>query len=145
MAAPPGTDPGAADPRHLDIAVSTLGDRCTVTVTGDVDPLSAPVLADRLLQVLARPDAAEVELDLRAVTFLDSAGLTALVVAHQSAERAGRVLRMRCGSTRPVLRPLQITGLATVFTLVDDSPSAQGGSAGRGLGRSPGAPRTAGC
>jgi anti-sigma B factor antagonist len=29
------------------------------------------------------------------------------------------VLQMRCGSTRAVVRPLQITGLWSVFTVVD--------------------------
>ena len=118
MTAPP-VDP---DPGDLDVAIAPGADACTVTVTGEVDALSAPVLCERLVDVLRRPDVAVVELDLRGITFLGSAGLTALVVAHRTAEETGRVLRMRCGSGRAVLRPLQITGLSTVFQIVDPLP-----------------------
>ncbi|MBB3677517.1 STAS domain-containing protein [Modestobacter versicolor] len=115
MTAPP-VDPDAGD---LDIRTVPGSDGCTVVVSGEVDTRSAPVLGDRLRELLQDPAATTVELDLRQVTFLDSAGLTALVGVHRAAEAAGRVLRMRCGTTRAVLRPLQITGLTTVFTLVD--------------------------
>jgi len=60
-----------------------------------------------------------VHLDLTRVTFLDSAGLTVLVVAHRAAERSGRVLALRCGTRRAVVRPLTITGLFGVLTVVD--------------------------
>jgi anti-sigma B factor antagonist len=69
--------------------------------------------------VIARPGTSTVDLDLRGVTFLDSAGLSALATAHRAAQAAGRELRMRCGTTRAVVRPLQITGLWTLFTVID--------------------------
>ena len=100
--------------------------RCTssptgwvVTVRGDVDAGTAPRLRDLLLDVLARPGTPDVDVDLREVTFLDSAGLTALVGAHQAARRNGGLLRVAPGTARAVVRPLQITGLATVLDLVD--------------------------
>jgi anti-sigma B factor antagonist len=69
--------------------------------------------------VLTRPGVAELDLDLRAVTFLGAAGLRALVVLHQSAGTAGRVLRVHCGRGRAVRRPLEITGLWDVLPVVD--------------------------
>ena len=108
-----------ADSADLDVRVEATGGTCTVTVTGDVDATSAPVLADRLVRLLTHPGERDVQLDLRGVTFLDSAGLTSLIAAHRCAEGVGRVLRMRCGTTRAVVRPLEITGLTTVFTIID--------------------------
>ncbi len=104
------------DPTRLDIRTSPSPRGCTVSVRGDVDATTAPALRARLLEVL-RGDV-DVDLDLRDVTFLDSAGLTALVVAHQEASSTGRALRMHCGRSRAVVRPLEITGLTTVFTIV---------------------------
>jgi len=115
MTAPP-FDP---DPGDMALRAVPGPDCCTVTVTGDVDARSGPVLADRLLDALDRSDVPTLELDLRGVTFLDSAGLTALVVVHRAATRTGRVFRLRCGTTREVLRPLEITGLSTLIPLVE--------------------------
>ena len=115
MSAPRGTS-------DLDVRVGAMDCGCTVTVVGDLDTLGAPVLGGCLEELLADPDVRAVELDLSGVTFLDSAGLTVLARAHQGARRAGRVLRMRCGTGRAVLRPLQITGLVDVFTIVDAQP-----------------------
>jgi anti-sigma B factor antagonist len=92
---------------------------CTVTVAGDVDSRGAPRLADCLRDALGRSDVSQVDLDLREVTFLGAAGLTALVGAHRTAHDAGQVLRIRCGTRRAVLRPLELTGLTTVLTLVE--------------------------
>ena len=103
----------------LDVRVGMIDGGCTVTVAGEVDTLGAPVLGGCLDQLLARPDVRTVELDLSGVTFLGSAGLTVLVRAHRTAEGTGRVLRVRCGTGRAVLRPLQITGLVDVLTLAD--------------------------
>jgi anti-sigma B factor antagonist len=103
----------------FDLATTTTAGGCVVTVRGDVDATTAPDLRSCLLGALHRPDVTDLEVDLSSVTFLDSAGLTVLVAAHQAAQRAGRVLRVRCGTGRAVARPLAITGLSTVLTLVD--------------------------
>ena len=107
------------DPTRIDVRAATSSSGSTVTVTGEIDSTTAPGLRNCLVEVIARPGTAAVELDLRGVTFLDSAGLSALATAHRAAVAAGRELRMRCGTTRAVARPLQITGLWGVFTVVD--------------------------
>ena len=106
------------DPTRIDVRDATSADRCTVTVNGEIDSTTAPGLRNCLLEVLDRPGTVTVEVDLTGVTFLDSAGLSALATAHRTAEAGGRALRMRVGSTRAVVRPLQITGLWDVFTVV---------------------------
>ncbi|MBB3674289.1 STAS domain-containing protein [Modestobacter versicolor] len=108
------------DPTRIDVRAATSSTGTTVSVSGEVDSTTAPGLRNCLLEVLARPGETTVEVDLREVTFLDSAGLSALATAHRAAVAAGRVLQMRCGTTRAVVRPLQITGLWTVFTVLDD-------------------------
>ena len=107
------------DPTRIDVRAATSSSGTVVCVTGEVDSTTAPGLRSCLLEVIARPGATAVEVDLRGVTFLDSAGLSALATAHRAAAAAGRVLEMRCGTTRAVVRPLQITGLWSVFTVVD--------------------------
>jgi anti-sigma B factor antagonist len=116
MTAPSGPDPGA-----FAVHVDTVDGSCTVTVTGDVDVTSAPVLAGCLQSLLARPELTAVDLDLSGVTFLNAAGLRALAVAHRTARTTGTVLRVHVGRVRAVLRPLEITGLASTFA-IDDAP-----------------------
>ena len=111
--------PVEIDPTRSDVQVSTSSEGCTVTVVGEVDSSTAPGLRECLLEVLARPAATPVQVDLSQVTFLDSAGLSALATAHRAATAAGRVLLVRCGTARAVVRPLQITGLWDVFTIVE--------------------------
>jgi anti-sigma B factor antagonist len=89
-------------------------------VSGEVDFLTAPGLREGLLDVLGRPDLpGEVVVDLSRVTFLSVAGLAALAIAHDAADSAGQVLRIRCGTARAVIRPLQITGLWNAFDVVE--------------------------
>ena len=114
MTAPP-VDPV---PRDIDVQTVIGPGGCTTTVTGDVDTAGAPRLGERLLELLGRPDVTDVELDLTAVTYLGAAGLRTLVIAHQTADRTGRRLTVRCGDSRAVLRSLQLTGLSTVLTIV---------------------------
>ena len=107
------------DPTRIDVRAATSSSGTTVSVSGEVDSTTAPGLRNCLLEVIARPGDAAIEVDLREVTFLDSAGLSALATAHRAAVAAGRALHMRCGTTRAVVRPLQITGLWSVFAIVD--------------------------
>jgi anti-sigma B factor antagonist len=89
--------------------VSARGSEQRLTVTGEVDCSSAPVLRARLDALFdGRP--AEVTVDLGGVTFLDSAGLSVLARAHRRAAEQGARLRV-IASGRAVIRPLEITGL----------------------------------
>jgi anti-sigma B factor antagonist len=116
------------DPDCLTIRTARSADACTISVGGDVDATSAPALGRCLQEAFDRVDAVDVLLDLSGVTFLDSAGLTVLVGAHRAAQRAHRALRLRCGVSRAVLRPLAITGLSTALTIIDAPPAGGGRS-----------------
>jgi len=97
----------------VSIAVSGGDSTVRLSVTGEVDSSSAPVLRSEIDSVLNRP-LAEVVLDLDEVSFLDSAGLSTLATAHRRATELGVRLRV-LASGRAVVRPLQITGLWTLL------------------------------
>ena len=109
--------PVEMDPDRVDVQLTTSADGCSVTVTGEVDASTAPGMRGALLAAVAHGGSGPVRVDLSGVTFLDSAGLAALAAAHRAAQGAGRELRVRCGTARAVVRPLQITGLWDVFTV----------------------------
>lgn len=95
---------------------SRVGRSVIVTVIGDVDASTTPQLRHELDQAFAEAGAGAVVVDLTEVTFLASRGLSMLVDAHRDAS-ARTPLRVVVDHTRPVIRPLQVTGLADVLAV----------------------------
>ena len=123
----PEPSPLLANP-YLDVRPVTSSGACTVVVTGEIDHLTAPCLREALLDVLGRPHLPRaVVVDLSRVTHLAAAGLTALAVAHRAAADGGRVLHLRCGTARAVIRPLQVTGLWQTFDTAEPRQVARTG------------------
>ena len=89
-----------------------------LTVRGEVDALTSTQLTDQLLPHV-RDTVPHVIVDLTDVGFFAAAGLTVLVNARQAAMAAGTTLCL-VASTRPVLRPLTITGLDSLFDIHPD-------------------------
>ena len=103
----PSLDPRTSELVTID--VSAAGPATVVTAAGEIDSTSAPVLRQHL-DALLDGDVGELTVDLRQVSFLDSAGLCVLATAHRRAVRQD--VRMRVlASSRAVIRPMQITGL----------------------------------
>jgi anti-sigma B factor antagonist len=102
------------------ITLSTsTGDEGTVTVTvvGEVDTFTAPVLRSSLdTQLEQQPR--ELVIDLSGVQFLGSAGLAVLVETQKAARSRDVGLRL-IATTRAVTRPLEVTGLIDLFTIGD--------------------------
>jgi anti-anti-sigma factor len=92
-----------------------------VTVTGEVDTLTAPKLASFLTEQLSA--ARVVVLDLDGVEFLGSAGLSTLFEANELATREHRALRLVCHS-RIANRALEATELREHFTFAETVPDA---------------------
>ncbi len=91
----------------------------TVTVVGEVDTFTAPVLRTTLdTQLEAQPS--DLIIDLSGVQFLGSAGLAVLVETQKTA-RSREVGLQLIATTRAVTRPLEVTGLIDLFTIVDGS------------------------
>lgn len=93
------------------VTVDVIGTvpQVSLTVAGEVDSTSAPVLRQHL-DALLDDEVRELTVDLTAVTFLDSAGLCVLAAAHRRALEQDVAMRV-LASSRAVVRPLQITGL----------------------------------
>lgn len=91
------------EPNFTATAVLT-GDRVVVTVTGEVDMATAGAM----LRAATRDGAGAATLDLRAVTFFDSAAIQALVRLADRYAGAFEVL-----PSPQVVRVLEISGLAT--------------------------------
>jgi len=84
-----------------------------VEAAGEVDLVTAPALRTALTDALDESSGGPCVVDLTGVTFLDSAGLTTLIEVNQRAQS----LRVVVGSNRPVIRPIQLTGLDGVLAL----------------------------
>ncbi|MBE1501789.1 anti-anti-sigma factor [Amycolatopsis lexingtonensis] len=86
-----------------------VGDATVLTVSGEVDLLSASVLSDGITEALADPPELLV-IDLTGVSFLASIGITALLEARRGAGNGTRV-RVVAPEHSVVARTLELTGL----------------------------------
>jgi anti-anti-sigma factor len=96
-------DQDGVDPNFAATGVVT-GDRVVVTVRGEVDMSTA----DAMFRAATKDDTSAATIDLRAVTFFDSAAIHAVI---RLAERYGAGLEVL--PSAPVRRVLEISGLAT--------------------------------
>jgi anti-anti-sigma factor len=96
-------------------------DTRVIAVTGEVDALTAPQLADCLTAQLTAAKVVVVNLD--GVQFLASAGLRALFEANERATQQGRYLRLVSNSPAANV-VLEGTGLREHFTFADTVPDA---------------------
>jgi anti-sigma B factor antagonist len=86
-----------------------------VRVLGELDEENDANLAERVAQALAERPRALV-LDLTEVDFIGSAALSALVEARREADEAGIAMAL-VATRRVTLLPLELTGLARVFSV----------------------------
>lgn len=111
------------DPVHLDVGAARVdafaanitrdGARTIVALRGEVDMSAAPELRDLLERLVAEGEV-HLVLDLAALQFIDSSGLSAVVAAHRAAHAAGGDVRLR--SPRPnTMRVLETTRLTELI------------------------------
>ncbi|WP_410571079.1 STAS domain-containing protein [Amycolatopsis sp. cmx-4-61] len=122
--------PGIVTPSDLEtpsrarthITVTTTVDATTVTVAGDLDLATTPRLRDRLDDELKfRPAALIIDLD--AVGFCSSCGLSALVEAVTGAHARGIPCAI-IATQRAVVRPVRLLRLDRVLPLHADRAEA---------------------
>ena len=106
---------------QFDVSVDRLSATAVVRVSGELDIATVPVLAD-VLRGLAQP-CDRVVLDLSALTFIDSTGLTLAVTEYRRAARDGVELVL-AGATDNVLDVLRLTGLDVAMPMAPDVASA---------------------
>jgi anti-sigma B factor antagonist len=82
---PPSSGEGGA----LTVSVGEEGDTLTVTVAGELDVSTVPAF-NKELSELRHSSATTLKLDLSATTFMDSTGLSAVLVAEMHARMRGQ-------------------------------------------------------
>jgi anti-sigma B factor antagonist len=90
-----------------------------LTVEGELDIGSAPLLREALLRLLADHEVPDVALDLSGVTFADSSGLAVLLMAARRWAAEERRLVVRKPS-RVVVRIIDLTGVRAAFEFEED-------------------------
>jgi anti-sigma B factor antagonist len=105
-------------PRFALSRVPGTGGSVTLTIVGEIDAATSPQLRQELSDLI-EGGTEHIELDLSAMTFIDSTGLGVLVGAlkRMHDERDGRL--PITGVSDPVRRVFEITGLTGVFDIPD--------------------------
>ena len=100
--------------------VDVEGDVIRVVVTGVVDPATAGTLEGEIRAALfGAPDATQLDLDLSAVSFMDSSGLRVLIGAMQAVRDRDGTLEVRNPSPT-VAQLLEVTKLTGELTIATD-------------------------
>jgi len=112
---------------RLRLRTRTVDGCLVVEVGGEVDVTSAPTLRDHLLGHIGLGEPCLV-VDLSEVEFMDSTGLSALLVAYRQAVELGSSLLI-AGAKPAVRRVLEITKLDVLLEHHDDVADAVAGAA----------------
>jgi len=83
-------------------------------LVGELDISSAPALRAQLMGLLAADG--DVIVDLSSLSFMDSSGISVLIVAHKWSLEQGRKLTLRCPGGS-VARVLEVSGTDQVFRI----------------------------
>ena len=100
--------------RQLAVRSGARASSLDVAVSGELDMAAAFRLESELERLLAKPGIDDVVLALAEVTFLDSAGLGALLSIREQATRLGRDVRIERMS-EPVRRVLDATATRSIL------------------------------
>lgn len=112
---------------ELEIPDTDVDGWTVVAASGEIDVATAPVLRDRLTD-LVEGGTTRLVVDLEDVGFIDSTGLGVLVGGVRRARAQDGDLRLVCTNSR-ILKVFQATGLDEIFTIgstVDDAVAAEG-------------------
>jgi len=99
---------------QLAIQDAACGHQQTLRLAGEVDLSSAPMLDAALRGICAAATTEVLLIDLERVTFMDSTGLRALLVAKELCANSGIELRLLPG-TAQVQRLFEVAGMTDQF------------------------------
>jgi len=116
----PGSWHGKVRLVELNVSSRFHDDHTIVTICGEIDLYTAPRLHSELAGLLAEGMPARVIIDMSGVEFCDSTGMNVLLSCLRRARERGGELEI--AAPKPAVRKiLQVTGLDSVFTLVEDT------------------------
>jgi anti-anti-sigma factor len=94
----------------FECSVERYGDTITVAPQGDLGLETVAVMRELLKQVIETTPDGRIDIDMQAVTFLDSSGLGMLVAAQRAAAAKGTTLKLE--QPGPMIRMvLEVSGL----------------------------------
>jgi anti-sigma B factor antagonist len=120
MSASPVAGPSAGSAAQVTDTV--VGRRTVLSVAGEIDLASAPLVADAVDEAL-KGGALELWLDLSSTEFMDSTGLHLLMETQTRLDSLSRRLALIC-PRGPVRRVLELAGMAERLPLYDDRAAA---------------------
>jgi anti-sigma B factor antagonist len=109
---------------ELTVTSRQEGPRTVVAVRGEIDVYTAPVLRERLSDLVSSGQY-HLVLDLEGVDFLDSTGLGVLVGALKRVRPHDGEIVLVCAQER-ILKVFRITGLTSVFPIHETLDGALG-------------------
>jgi anti-sigma B factor antagonist len=111
------TRPDAVVPTRLEITTASADGGTVLTLSGELDIASAPAL-ERALDDVGASLLHRLVIDLTQVTFMDSTGLRALLLARQRTADGGQELLL-CPGPRQVQRVFELSGTLERFSFRD--------------------------
>ena len=105
------------------VTVTTIGCRCVVTVSGEIDIASEGVLRQALDATLHSAER-DIWIDLTPTALIGACSLRLLLDADRMLDRDHRRLTV-IAPDGPALRALELTGIAAALPVVPDRASAQ--------------------
>ena len=115
--AEPGAAAGVARAPEFRLTVRPVGERIVVIPVGELDLVTAGALENAVTGLLER-GSADVVVDLRGLSFIDSTGIRALLSCHGRAERENAALAIIVGDRR-TRRPLELCGVLGQLHVID--------------------------
>ena len=116
----PGARHGRVRLVELNVSSRFHDDHTIVTICGEIDLYTAPRLHSELVGLLAEGMPPRVVIDMSGVEFCDSTGMNVLLSCLRRARERGGELEI--AAPKPAVRKiLQVTGLDSVFTLIEDT------------------------
>lgn len=109
---------------ELKVSTRTQGDHKVMGLTGEIDLYTAPGLQSELMAALGDGHVRLV-IDMSGVDFCDSTGINVLLAAHRHASDHGGEMQL-AGLGSATRKVLQVTGLESVFTVVDSPAQVSG-------------------
>ncbi len=100
----------------LTLSTRRDADRWIVSVAGELDLASVPMLREAAQPALDDPEVRTLVLDVAGLTFLDSTGLGCWIELRNATEDTGRALLLESVPTS-AMRTMSIAGLVPLFGL----------------------------
>jgi anti-anti-sigma factor len=108
------TPSDAQEPLPISVDHDSAAATTRMVIAGEIDSVSCDEVRAAVAQVLRTHRPEHIEMDLRDVTFLDSAGIKMLIQCQADARPVGCHITLTATS-HPVYRILEITGLLDHF------------------------------